>query len=162
MERLDSRVRVIWFVRTLVFAAVASVVATVAVANLRPLQVVSPVVAGTATFVLIGAFGTAHLLLRYRAWRFDVREDTLYIERGVLVSVRTVVPYVRVQHVDSRRGPFQRVLGLASVVVYTAGSRGADVSIPGLTAERADEAQETLRRLAIESEPESGDAGDAV
>jgi membrane protein YdbS with pleckstrin-like domain len=56
----------------------------------------------------------------------------------------------------------QRLLGLGSVVVYTAGSRGADVSIPGLDDARTDDVQETLRRLAIESEPDSGDAGDAV
>ena len=162
MERLDPRVRLIWFVRVLLFATVAAVVTAVAVANVDSLQVVPPTVAAAGVFGFLATLGTVHLLLRYRAWRFEVREDTLYIERGVLVSVRTVVPYVRVQHVDSRRGPFQRVLGLASVVVYTAGSRGADVSIPGLTAQRADEAQETLRRLAIESEPADGDAGDAV
>ncbi|WP_232702027.1 PH domain-containing protein [Halobacterium wangiae] len=162
MERLDSRIRLIWFVRVIVFATVAAVVVGIAVANVGFLQVVSPVVAVAAVFGSLGILGTVHLLLRYRAWRFEVREDTLYIERGVLVSVRTVVPYVRVQHVDARRGPLQRLLGLGSVVVYTAGSRGADVSIPGLTAERADEAQETLRRLAIESEPTEGDAGDAV
>jgi membrane protein YdbS with pleckstrin-like domain len=68
---------------------------------------------------------------------------------------------VRVQHVDSRKGPLERVLGLGRVVVYTAGSRGADVAIPGLLADRADDVQETLRRLAIESEPDDGE-GDAV
>ncbi|GAA0261874.1 PH domain-containing protein [Halobacterium noricense] len=123
---------------------------------------VSPLLAGGGVFVAFLVLGAVHTVLRYRAWRFEVREDTLYIERGVLVNVRTAVPFVRVQHVDARRGPIERVLGLSSVVVYTAGSRGADVSIPGLVAERADDVQETLRRLAIESEPETGDAGDAV
>jgi membrane protein YdbS with pleckstrin-like domain len=35
------------------------------------------------------------------------------------------------------------------------------VAIPGLLVERADDVQETLRRLAIESEPDEGE-GDAV
>jgi membrane protein YdbS with pleckstrin-like domain len=161
MERLDSRVRLIWLLRTVVGAVVLGVVAGVA-ARVARLDVGAPMVLGGAVFAVLFVLGTTHLFLRYRAWRFEVRDDTLYIERGVLVKVRTVVPYVRVQHVDARRGPIERVLGLGSVVVFTAGSRGADVSIPGLVAERADDVQETLRELAIESEPESGGAGDAV
>ncbi|CQH56191.1 DUF304 domain protein [Halobacterium hubeiense] len=161
MERLDSRVRFIWLFRVFVGSVVAGVVAAVA-AGVVERVTVSPVLVGGGVFGAILVLGAVHAVLRYRAWRFEVREDTLYIERGVLVNVRTVVPYVRVQHVDARRGPIERALGLSSVVVYTAGSRGADVSIPGLVAERADDVQETLRRLAIESEPETGDAGDAV
>ncbi|MFB6072806.1 MAG: PH domain-containing protein [Halobacterium sp.] len=161
MERLDARVRVLWLVRVYAFAAVVAAAVWFAAANVDRVEF-PPLFAAGLAFGVVAVLGGAHTALRYRAWRFEVREDTLYIERGVLVSVRTVVPYVRVQHVDARRGPLQRVLGLSSVVVYTAGSRGADVSIPGLAAERADDVQETLRRLAIESEPESGDAGDAV
>ncbi|MCG1003113.1 MULTISPECIES: PH domain-containing protein [Halobacterium] len=161
MERLDSRVRFIWLFRVFVGSLVTGVVAGV-VAAVVDRVAVSPVLVGGGLFAALFGLGAVHTVLRYRAWHFEVREDTLYIERGVLVNVRTVVPYVRVQHVDARRGPIERAVGLSSVVVYTAGSRGADVSIPGLVAARADDVQETLRRLAIESEPETGDAGDAV
>jgi len=159
MERLDRRVVVVWLWRVAVFAAVLAGIAAVAVTVLDP--GVDRIVAAAGVFAVVAAAGSLHVALRYRAWRFDVREDTLYIERGVLVNVRTTVPYVRVQHVDSRRGPLERVLGLGRVVVYTAGSRGADVSIPGLAVARVDDVQETLRRLAIESEPADGE-GDAV
>ncbi|MCD2204348.1 PH domain-containing protein [Halobacterium sp. KA-6] len=161
MERLDSRVRLIWFLRVFVGSLVAGVIAAI-VTGFVDSVTVSPLLVGGSVFAVLLVLGAIHVVLRYRAWRFEVREDTLYIERGVLVNVRTVVPFVRVQHVDARRGPIERALGLSSVVVYTAGSRGADVSIPGLVADRADDVQETLRRLAIESEPETGDAGDAV
>jgi membrane protein YdbS with pleckstrin-like domain len=87
-------------------------------------------------------------------WRYEVREDSLYLERGVLTRVRTVVPFVRVQHVDTSRSPTERVVGLASTVVYTAGSRGADVSVPGLAPDDADDLRERLKRLAIRSEGE--------
>jgi membrane protein YdbS with pleckstrin-like domain len=159
MERLDRRVVVVWLWRVAVFAAVLAGIAAVVVTVLN--LDVRRVFAAAGVFLAVAAVGAVHVALRYRAWRFDVREDTLFIERGVLVSVRTTVPYVRVQHVDSRRGPLERVLGLGRVVVYTAGSRGADVAIPGLASTRVDSVQETLRRLAIESEPEDGE-GDAV
>ena len=66
----------------------------------------------------------------------------------------TVVPYVRIQHVDASRGPVERAFGLATTVVYTAGSRGADVSIPGLSPERAEDLQTRLKQLAIAAEGE--------
>lgn len=150
MERLNPRVRIVW----LVGALASAVVFGLALALVDRYLVgfgdwLAPAVALAVTLV-----GAAFAVLRYRVWRFEVREDGVYIERGVLTRVKTVVPFVRVQHVDSQRGPVERLVGLASVVVYTAGSRGADVTIPGLTPERADDLQDRLRRLAIESEAE--------
>lgn len=93
-------------------------------------------------------------IARYRRWGYEIRDDALYLERGVITEVRTVVPFVRIQHVDSRRSPVERAVGLASTVVFTAGSRGADVRIPGLTHESAQTLQERLKRKAILTEAE--------
>jgi len=72
----------------------------------------------------------------------------------VLTEVRTEVPLVRIQHVDSRRSAFERLVGLARTVVYTAGSRGADVTIPGLTPADADGLRTRLKRLVIDTDGE--------
>jgi len=112
------------------------------------------VLVGVAVFLVFGGIAALHAVLYYRSWRYEVREDSLYLTRGVFTRVQTVAPYVRVQHIDARRGPVERVLGLSTLVVYTAGSRGADVTVPGLTDDRADELQTALKRLAIESEEE--------
>ncbi|WP_049933688.1 PH domain-containing protein [Halarchaeum acidiphilum] len=153
MEDLHPRVRLLWTAGAFVAAAVLGAIAG-ALAWFDPLSLSLPplAVAGTV-FGVAFVVGVTYAALRYRLWRFEVREDTLYIERGVVTRVRTVVPYVRVQHVDNRRGPLARLLGLGTVVVYTAGSRGADVSVPGLAAERALALQDRLRDLAIESDP---------
>jgi membrane protein YdbS with pleckstrin-like domain len=151
MEVLNPRVRLAWSVGAVTTAAVLGVLAALIDRfALGEGLWVALAVAGVAL-----ALGVVFAVLRYRIWRFEVREDDLYLERGVLTRVNTVVPFVRVQHVDTQRGPVERALGLSSVVVYTAGSRGADVTIPGLTPERAEALQEQLRRLAIESERES-------
>jgi membrane protein YdbS with pleckstrin-like domain len=112
-----------------------------------------PAIGGGVSLVV---FGLAALLavLRYRSWAYEVRADSLYLQRGVITRVSTVVPYVRIQHVDARRGPVERGFGLATTVVYTAGSRGADVSIPGLSPERAADLQARLKQLAIAAEGE--------
>ena len=104
---------------------------------------------GVAAAIILG-------FVRFRAWRYTLRDDHLYLEYGVFIKVRTMMPYVRVQHIDTQRRISDRLLGLSRLVVYTAGSRGADVSIPGLLPEDADDMQEKLRDLAIESEDRDG------
>ncbi len=99
------------------------------------------------------AIAAGYAIRLYQAWRFELQSDALYLERGVITFVETAVPFVRVQHVDTQFGPIERLLGLSSVVVYTAGSRNADVRIPGLTPDRARDLQDTLRELAVEAKP---------
>jgi hypothetical protein len=155
MERLHPRIRVVWTVSALlsalVFGAIVAAVLTIPLD--RPLT--TAIAVGGGVGVLLLALGFAYAVLRYRAWRFELQADALYLERGVFTEVRTVMPFVRVQHVDTQRNPVERLLGLSRVVVYTAGSRGADVSIPGLTVERATDLREDLRTRA--SEHEGGD-----
>lgn len=148
MESLNPRVRLAWVAGALVPGAVIFVAGLIAERVGAP---VSPA-AAAALAVAVIALGLVAVFVRYRVWRFEVRDDSLYLVRGVLTRVDTSVPYVRVQHVDTRRGPIERALGLASVVVYTAGSRGADITVPGLTPARASELRERLRELATESE----------
>ncbi|WP_425487813.1 PH domain-containing protein [Natronomonas salina] len=131
-------------------AAVLGIIAGIAFAFLP----VGGAWVGAAVFTVLFVVGIVFSVLRYRTWSYEVREDSLYLERGVVTRVRTVVPYVRIQHVDASRGPLERVFGLATTVVYTAGSRGADVSIPGLTPERSTDLQTRLKQLAIASEGE--------
>lgn len=147
-RQLDPRVRYEWMIRAGVSSLVFAVVGTV-VGNFTVGPWLGPAL---GLFALVWGVGLAGA--RYHAWRYIVREDSLFLSRGVITRVRTVVPYVRLQHVDVSRGPIERSLGLATVVVYTAGSRGADVTIPGLTPEEADALQSRLKALAIAAEGE--------
>ena len=58
--------------------------------------------------------------LRWRRWRWDVRDEGIDIQHGTLAISRTLVPWMRVQHVDTRRGLFEQSFGLSTVVVHTA------------------------------------------
>lgn len=144
LERLNPRVRYVWIVESLITAAIlGTIIGAVAWNFDYPYLEI-----GGGIFGVLGLLGVLHAILRYRIWGFLVRDDSLYLQRGVLVRIQTVVPYVRIQHVDTRRSPIERAVGLSSSVIYTAGSRGADVSIPGLKPERARELQERLKDLA--------------
>lgn len=157
-RELASTVRLQWSIRSAVSAAAVGAIAagiTYIIDAVIPslswgMQTIGTV--GGAVFALITLLGVVRAVLLYRSWTYVVRPDSLYLSRGVFTRVRTVVPYVRVQHVDTRQGPLERLLGLSTLVVYTAGSRGADVQIPGLTPSDASTLQQRLERLAIESE----------
>jgi len=148
MESLHPRVRLLWAGRT----ALSSLVLVGLVLVVDRLFVSLPVELAAAGWVVLVALGAVHAVLAHRIWRFALQDDALFLVRGVVTRTDTSVPYVRVQHVDTTRGPVERTAGLASVVIYTAGSRGADITVPGLRPERATELRERLRDLAGESE----------
>lgn len=144
---LDSRVLAVWSFGAAFAATVLGAGVAVASLFLRGIPDWAPALVAAVVFL----FGVAHAVARYRRWGFAVREDALYLERGVFTRVRTVVPLVRIQHTDTQRGPVERLVGLSSVVVYTAGSRGADVTVPGLRPADATALQERLKDLAAAS-----------
>jgi len=149
MNKLHPRIRIIWVLRAIIIGVVVGAVGVGLATTLEA----SPIVpAGLAAVIVV--LGVVHAVLRYRNWRYVVGEDAIYLERGVLTEIRTEVPLVRIQHVDSRRSAFERLVGLASTVVYTAGSRGADVTIPGLTPGDADGLRKRLKQLVIDTDGE--------
>ncbi|WP_137290221.1 PH domain-containing protein [Natronorubrum halophilum] len=153
MESLHSRIRLLWIAQGAITAIVLGIV--LAAVDRWLTDVPTAVMAGVVGLALV--LGIVYAVRLYQVWQFELQPDALYLERGVVTFVETAVPFVRVQHVDTQFGPIERALGLSSVVVYTAGTRNADVRIPGLTPDRARDLQDTLRELAVESE-----ADDAV
>lgn len=147
MERLDRKIRR-WWIGS---AALGGLVAGIVVGALAYLAFEVVWLAVPAVVVLV-VLGVVHSHYRYRNWLFEVHDDHLEIEYGVVRKVSVVVPYVRVQHIDTNRGPIERLLGLATLRVYTAGSEGADLGIPGLDRARAEEMQAELKEKAIESD----------
>jgi uncharacterized protein len=88
--------------------------------------VIVPVLALLAWFVVRAP------LRRYAARGYSVADDRLRVVRGLLWRKDTVVPFGRVQHIDVTRSPVERRYGLATLVVHTAGTHNASVSLPGL------------------------------
>ena len=67
---------------------------------------------------------------RYASYRLSPR--ALEIRRGVLWRSVIDVPRSRIQHSDVSQGPFERLHGLGTLSVYTAGTRYALVRLHGL------------------------------
>lgn len=96
-----------------------------------------------------GLLGLAAILLlpgrRYRAWGYREEEDELHVRSGLFTRVRTVVPFGRVQHIDVAHGPIERRFGLATLILHTAGTRGAAVPLPGLLHADAEAMRDRIR-----------------
>ncbi|QED46363.1 PH domain-containing protein [Cytobacillus dafuensis] len=83
--------------------------------------------------------------LRWKRWRYEVRENEIELQHGVFVIKRTLVPMIRVQHVDTKQGPILRKYKLATVAVSTAATVH---EIPALDMNEAEELRFFISKLA--------------
>ena len=81
----------------------------------------------------------------YERLRYRLTDRLLRVVRGWLFHVDTVVPLVRVQHIDVTRGPVEKIFGVATLVVHTAGTHNSVVTLPGLSPDRAAEIRDIIR-----------------
>ncbi len=98
---------------------------------------------GTSTLIWLGAGGLGYAALfawsiywpglRYRYARYRVTGRGLWIRRGVVWRSEISVPQSRVQHTDVSQGPLERRFGIATLVLHTAGTQHAAVSLGGLS-----------------------------
>ena len=143
-RRLPPQARTLWRVRVAVRWAGVMIGAAIAATTLgdelpglvATLLWVAPV-AGLAVDLAASE-------LRWRRWRFEVREEEIDLRRGAFTVTRTLVPTARVQHVDTHRGVLDRAFAVSTVVVHTAA--GA-ISIPALLATDADAVRDRIATL---------------
>lgn len=154
MNILDPRVKSVWgiaaFIRTIFFSA-ALLIAEIVNASAGWFSLPVGAVSGGA-FLLGITLIVFVPPLRYRFIRFDVRDDDIVVEHGILTRVRTIVPYRRVQHTDVSQGVIERSYGLSRLVIFTAGTRAAAAVIPGLPLDYAEELREHVRLFAADGD----------
>ena len=104
------------------------------------------VIYGSWIGVVLGSFLAIFLFptLRWKWWRYEVREEEIEIQQGLFVVKRTLVPMVRVQHVDTKQGPIMRRYNLSTVEVSTAATVH---EIPALDSEEAESLREYIMKM---------------
>ena len=81
----------------------------------------------------------------YRRWGYDMGDEQLRVLRGFLWRTDTIVPFNRIQHIDVAQGPLQRLFGLSTLIVHTAGTHNSIVALPGLATVDAEDMRETIK-----------------
>lgn len=139
-NRLSPKVRRLWIAASAVVDAVLLAVAAVVILILDlPVWIIPAAsLLAVADLALVPA-------LRYRRWRYEIRSDDLYFSKGAIFLVRTLVPFDRIQYVETRQGPLDRFFGLHQLVVYTGAGRAG--SIPGLESAEAQSLRDELSRV---------------
>ena len=88
--------------------------------------------------------GWRYAAARFARFRFRLGGRGLVIHRGVFWHSEIRVLRSRVQHTDLSHGPLERRLGLASLLIHTAGSENATLRLAGLSEVRAREIRDAL------------------
>lgn len=142
VQRLDPRVINLWRVSGAVWTLIWTAAMGGAAALLEwPLALMIPIaLLGIAWTVWVPAAS-------YRHYAYQVGDVDVRVMHGWWTRSVAVVLHSRIQHVDTRQGPVERMMGLATVVVFTAGSVGAMVAIPGVAAAEAEALRDLLARL---------------
>jgi membrane protein YdbS with pleckstrin-like domain len=134
---VSPRARLYWAVRALVGWLVPLAVEIVWLVEddaHRGLLVAALVI----TLILALAHVTVMPQWRFRVHRWESTPHAVYTQSGWFDQERRIAPVSRIQTVDSERGPFEQLFGLANVTVTTASAAGP-LKIHGLdraTAER--------------------------
>ncbi len=153
MRSLEPAIKTIWTIKFALFTAFG-VVASVVFELFRFIQDepwILPLGIMTGVILIFGALITILLpRLQYKYWRFDLREEDLYLERGILNRVRTIVPLRRIQHLDVSQNILEREFNLSKLIVHTAGSRSSDVVLPGLQLAEAEQLRDDVKRYILE------------
>jgi uncharacterized protein len=97
---------------------------------------------------------------RRRGWA--LREHDLIYRYGIIWRKVVIVPFTRIQHVETSSGPVERWFGLMRVKCFTAGGMTADLSVVGLDVVNARKVrQHLLEQIRADgTNPEAVDADD--
>jgi membrane protein YdbS with pleckstrin-like domain len=143
-RRLSPVARRVWLLTQLLIWGALTVVGVIVSMSAGGLWFLIPAVLGVI-------FTLAIPRLRRARWRWDINDEGIDIQHGTVAINRTLVPWIRVQHVDTRRGLFEQAFGLSTVVVHTA---AGSHTIPLLPAQEADELRTRIAGLARTEEEE--------
>ena len=105
----------------------------------------------TAVIIPLGIFLFVLAYYQFRNFTFHVEDDKLIIHKRVFVKDKLVVDAERIQSIHITQNFIQRLIGLVSLKVDTAGSKGNELEIPALERVRANQLKELLYEKRSES-----------
>lgn len=142
-QALSPRYTWLYCIQVLVFFAVliaAAAIIFVTNSNLAAqpvkaqLWVLAPVIILCTLFAAMSA----------RAKKYMLSEHHLSFYAGVLFKSVVVQPFTRLQHIEITRGPLERVLGLATLRLFSAGGSQHTMAIPGLPVAAAERLRSSI------------------
>jgi membrane protein YdbS with pleckstrin-like domain len=104
---------------------------------------------------LVGCYVWARLSYRY--YRYELSDQGLKKEHGIIFKRYVTIPYGKIQNIDIYRGLLDRMLGLSQLEIQTAGEAGrasrrgitfSEASLPGVSIDEAEMLRSSLAQRA--------------
>ena len=119
--QLPKKSQTVWrlygIIQTVILALIAATVVFFAVKYEWPQWIIWAVVGIVVLSVTLSIIIFPNV--RWKIWRYEVREQEIEIRSGSIVK-RTLIPMVRVQHVDTEQGPILKNYNLANISISSA------------------------------------------
>ncbi len=99
-----------------------------------------------ATGIIVLLLAVFNFILPFYIYRFNgyqINNDHVIVQRGVLFRRNIVIPIKRIQHIEKFQGPLQMLFRITTVLIFTAGS---NVLIIGIPVDRVDAVIESIRQ----------------
>jgi uncharacterized protein len=136
--RISAKALKVWIIygtlNSLVFISICGTVIALSILFNWPLWIIPVCLIVAAVYTYMIAYKIPRL--KWNRWHYEVRESEIELQHGVMITTRTLIPMIRVQHVDTKQGPILKKYDLATVAISTAATVH---EIPALDVEEAEE-----------------------
>ncbi len=107
--------------------------------------------------ILLGLAALIYSYLDYLKFQFHINYSAqeFVLSKGVFNTDNTAIPFSKIQQVYLEQSILQRIIGIKSVVVDTAGSKEKEIKIKALQQEKASQLKEILLNLVENIETET-------
>ncbi len=119
-----------------------------------------PALAGLAVALAVSLplFWRSRVAAQVYRWQ-RLPGEGMVVWKGAWWQREVWIPLTRLQHLDIKRNPLERWLGLATLELYTAGSRAYETRLPGLEPPQAQALRDALlAELQAQAAPGEGRA----
>ena len=147
LQKLPSKAKNVWRIRAVIEVIVSVLIGGGIIFLLHkfdgPTWITWVIVAAIILEMILFIFVIP--IVRWNIWRYEVREQEIEIQSGLFVVKRTLIPMIRVQHVDTEQGPILKANKLANISISTAATKHV---IPMLELNNADRLREKISEWA--------------
>ncbi|MFA5105879.1 MAG: PH domain-containing protein [Candidatus Micrarchaeia archaeon] len=141
MERhLDPKVKILWMFPNIGLAVIVTLVLMgLYYATHFTMGIFEPsdwmfLIIPLLSLGIIGGLSYAWIHLHYVNFTYELADTEVIIRWGIFTRLRKVIPYARIQNINTERTVLERVLGIGSLMIETAGTQSglAEGIIPGI------------------------------
>ncbi len=133
-------------IELLISSFIVLLIAVICIYFIKPLQKPLWIFLIAGTWILLAVMQWFIQQKSFYVMAYSVREKDILFRSGWIVRKIRTCPFNRIQHSSISSGPLERKYGLATLILYTAGTDDSDVRIAGLPATEAATLKEWINK----------------